>query len=44
MVFAHIRSSPLTVWNEGMEVPSHVTERLESIKQMDDVLEVSGPT
>ena len=36
--------SPLTVWNEGMEVPSHVTERLESIKQMDDVLEVSGPT
>ena len=35
--------SPLMVWNEGMEVPDHVTERLNAVEAMDDVTGVSGP-
>ena len=35
--------SPLMVWDEGMDVPEHVIERLRAVEAMDDVTDISGP-
>ena len=35
--------SPLMAWTEGMEIPDHVNQRLANVREMDDVIDVTGP-
>lgn len=35
--------SPLMAWTDGMEIPEHVIQRLANVREMDDVIDVTGP-